>query len=132
MESANWSARRRSFRLFSVGYAVGLQLDCFPDTHILQKHFVVFDQQEGGLVGLNQRFDLHAAEYVDVVERLVPDVEMRRRAEAGGQQNFLFLALAEGRQRLVELLAAKVHVAQNGLEKRFIQIVLSDEIAHGA
>ena len=46
---------------------------------------VVLDEQQRRLVFEQQLFDLHAGKDVDVVERLVPDIQMRRLAQAFGQ-----------------------------------------------
>ena len=42
----------------------------------LPKPYVVLDNEHGRLVLFDQRLDLHSREYVYVVQRLVPDVEM--------------------------------------------------------
>ena len=44
----------------------------------LHKHPVVFHQQHRRLILPNQRFQLHPAEHVDVVQRLIPHKHMRR------------------------------------------------------
>lgn len=50
-----------------------------------------------------QLFDLHAGKDIDVVERLVPDIQMCRLAQAFGQQHLLFLAGAVIGHILAEL-----------------------------
>ena len=70
--------------------------------HLFQKHAVVLHQQDGGRVLEDEVFHLHAGKHVDVVERLIPDIQVRRRTEAFAQQDLLFLALTERFQRPVE------------------------------
>ena len=60
-----------------------------------KEHRVVLDQQHGGLVLGQQPFQLHAGEHVDVIQRLVPDVDMGRDAQAAGQQQLFLLQLYE-------------------------------------
>ena len=107
-----------------------IQFNRIPRTHILQKHRIVFHQEQRGLALCNEGFHLLAAVYVDVVQRLVPHIKVGGDAQAPGQQELLFLPLAHGVDGLVEQLPAKVHVPQDGLEQGLVHAALLDEAAH--
>ena len=55
-------------------------------------------KDHGRLMGKQQLFDLDPGNHVDEVERFVPDMQVRRLAQAFGDQHFLFLPFAEFRQ----------------------------------
>ena len=93
---------------------------------------VVFDEEHGGLVFLNQLFDLQAAGEVDVVEGFVPDVEMGLLAEAFGEKDFLLLAFGKGGHVAVEMIARKAHFAQEGEEEGAVDLRGFGEIEHVA
>lgn len=88
--------------------------------------------QQGGRVPQNEFFHLPSAEHINIVQRLVPYVEMRRHAQAPGQQKLLFLSLAQFAQVLIKVFPAHIHIAQNRFEQCFIQPISLDKIPHAA
>ena len=73
-------------------------------------------EQNGRLVFEQQVFYLHAGKDVNVVERFIPDIQMRLLTQAFGEQDFLFLPLAEFVQPLFKLLPRKIKFPQDGFE----------------
>ena len=55
----------------------------------------MLDEQKRRLAAEDEVFDLHAGKGVDVVERLVPEVEVGALAQAQGQQRLFLLPVAE-------------------------------------
>ena len=108
-----------------------LQLDHFGGDGIA-KGAVVLDEEHGGLVFLDQVFDLQAAGEVDVVERFVPDVEMGLFAEAFGEEDFLLLAFRKGGHVAREMVAGKAHFAQEGEEEGAVDLRSFCKIKHAA
>ncbi|HCJ89557.1 MAG TPA: hypothetical protein DHV94_09135 [Clostridiales bacterium] len=92
----------------------------------------MFHQQHRRLILPNQRLQLHPAEHVDVVQRLIPHKHMRRLAQRPRQQDFLPLSLAHFLQIVSKQLAWAVHVPQNRLEERFVHLRIADEVAQTA
>lgn len=39
----------------------------------------MLDKKHGGLIGFQQLFYLHSGKYVDVVQRFIPNIQVRRR-----------------------------------------------------
>ena len=89
-------------------------------------------KNEGGTAFQNELFDLHPAPKVNVVEGLVPDVEMGLFAEAFGEKNFLLLAFGKGGHVAVEMIARKAHFAQEGEEEGAVDLRGFGEIEHVA
>ena len=83
-------------------------------------------EQNGGLVFEQQVLYLHAGKDINVVERFIPDIQMRLFAQAFGKQNLLFLPLAEFVQSLFKLLPRKIKFPQDGFEKSFVKKIAPD------
>ena len=91
---------------------------------VLTEHPVVLHEQQGRPECLQQLLDLDAGENVDVVQRLVPDVQMGGLAQAAGQQHLFLLSLAVLLHRQVELLPLKSQVAQDGQAAALVNAAL--------
>lgn len=108
-----------------------LQLDHFGGDGVAEGA-VVLDEEHGGLVFLNQLFDLQAAGEVDVIQGFVPDIEMGLLAEAFGEEDFLLLAFGKGGHVAVEMIARKAHFAQEGEEEGAVDLRGFGEVEHAA
>ena len=93
---------------------------------------VVLDEEHGGLVFLDQLFDLQAAGEIDVIQWFVPDIEMGLLAEAFGEEDFLLLAFGKGGHVAVEMIARKAHFAQEGEEEGAVDLRGFGEVEHAA
>ena len=82
----------------------------------------MFDEQKGGLGVQDQPLDLHTGKDVNIIERLVPDIEMGLLAQAPGKQNFFLLTVAEVGNIFVKLRAGKIQLAQDGFEKTLVDL----------
>ena len=51
----------------------------------------MFHEKHGGLILQQQFFYLHSGKHVDIIERLIPHIQVGRCEQAGGDQQFLFL-----------------------------------------
>ena len=84
-------------REFRKGYHKDSCLSSLKFDHFCGKLFhepyVMFHHEHRGMYSFQQFFDLHAGEDIDVVQRFVPDVQVRRCQQAGGQQDLFLLAL---------------------------------------
>lgn len=98
---------------------------------VLKKPGIVFDQQHGRAVLKDQLFYLLTGEYIDVIERFIPDIKMRGRQQAGGDQDFFLLPFRIVLHIFVKLPASKIQLPQNGKEQTFIQGALPSESLYG-
>ena len=74
-------------------HSVSLQLHNLR-RHILAEGLIMLHKQDRGLVLLQHRLDLHSGDDVDVVHRLVPDVQVHGFADGTGEENLFLLACA--------------------------------------
>ena len=77
-------------------------------------------QQHGRCVFGEQPFQLHAGQDVDVIQRLIPNIQMGGDAQASRQQQLFLLSLGHALQWALEQIPGEIHVAQDGLEECFI------------
>ena len=89
--------------------------------------------EEDGRAALQQQLlDLAPGENVDVVQRLVPEVELGRLAEAPGQEDLLPLPHAEALHGLLELAPGEVQLPQEGQEQGPVQTVSLRVVRQGS
>ena len=62
--------------------------------HIVTERLIMLHKQDGGLVLLQHRLDLHSGDDVDVVHWLVPDVKVHGFADGTGEEDLFLLACA--------------------------------------
>ena len=108
-----------------------LQLDGSGGDSLLEGP-IVLHKKQGGPTAYQQRFDLHPGVEVDEVQRFVPDIQVCLLTEAGGQKYLLFLPAGVVSQLLFELDPGKAHLAQNGLEQGFLNVLRLGEGGKGA
>ena len=65
-------------------------------------------KQQGGAKLQNELFELYAGYEVNIIERLVPDVQMRRRCERNGERDLFLLPVAVSGNVAQKELAAQV------------------------
>ena len=92
---------------------------------------VMLHKQHGGLVFQQKRFDLHPGKHIDIIERLVPDIKMGRRCQAGCQKDLLFLPLGIILHVFKELGAFKVQLAQDRQKQAFVQAPFPAKVPDG-
>ena len=90
---------------------------------VFHKTPVVLDENHGRRALPEQRFQLHAGDHIDEVERLIPDKQMRLFAQAFCDQNLFLLALGKILDALVKLRALEFELAQNRFEQAFVDAV---------
>jgi hypothetical protein len=83
---------------------------------MIAEHPVMLCKQQGRAVFQDQLFDLDAAQHVDVIQRLIPDIEVRLLAQTAGQQDFLLLPRGKITHIFFKLYAGEVQLAQDGFE----------------
>ena len=86
-------------------------------------------RQKRRLAAEDEVLDLHAGKGVDVVERLIPDVEVSALAQAQGQQRLFLLPVAEFFGVGFQMGAGKAQFAQYGEKLRHIRAALPGQRA---
>ena len=79
-----------------------------------------------------QLFNLDAGEDVDVVEGLVPDVQVRGLAQASRQQHLFLLSGGKVAHILFKLYPFKAQLAQDRLEKALVDVAVCRIAAQAA
>ena len=86
-------------------------------------------KEQGGAKGENELLYLLAGNDVNIIERFVPNIQMRAFAKASSECRFLFLARAHGRQIGREILFSEAQFIQNGLKQTFLYSILTGVFA---
>ena len=69
------------------------------------KRLVMLDKEHGSAARQEQLFYLHTGKYVDKIERLIPNIQVRSLSEAFREQHFFLLAAAVCLHILLKLYA---------------------------
>lgn len=75
---------------------------------------VMFDEQNRRAKARYQLFQKHARNEIDIIERFVPNIEVRGNGKRCGQSDLLFLSVAECGKILAERIAAEVEFVEDG------------------
>ena len=100
--------------------------------YLILECLVVFYEDHCWLIFPQKVFDLHTGEYVDEVHGFVPDEQVGGLAEAFGEQDFLFLALAVFFYVFFELDSAEIQFSQECFKYGFIQVPLRGKISEAS
>ena len=73
-------------------------------------------EKHGGTAGPQELLKLHPGEDINIVQRLVPHIQVGALAQAAGKKHLLFLPGAIIGQILFKLYPREVQLAENGLE----------------
>lgn len=96
---------------------------------VTKKRGIVFHKEQRRTKGENELLYLRAGNDVDIIERFVPNIQVRAFAKASSECRFLFLARAHGRQIGGEILFSETQFIQNGLKQAFLYSILTGVFA---
>lgn len=82
---------------------------------------IVFDEEHGRVIFPKQIFNLDPGQYIDVIQRFIPDIQMGFLAQTGSDEDLFLLAATVVFHGLFELASIKIQLSQDGLEQGLIQ-----------
>ena len=89
-------------------------------------------EKHGGTADPQELLKLHPGEDINIVQRLVPHIQVGALAQAAGKKHLLFLPGAIIGQILFKLYPREVQLAENGLELCLVQFIAPRELAQAA
>lgn len=84
---------------------------------VTKKRGIVFHKEQRRTKGENELLYLRAGNDVDIIERFVPNIQVRAFAKASSECRFLFLARAHGRQIGGEILFSEPSLSRTALNR---------------